>query len=135
MCIRDRLSSLKFRTIAISKIHILRTPCPKCCSIMVVLNRKLRVNCEYMMFTLILIEWITSTRWLGHGGICFFGFSMMACSHSQPQEYKKLCFYVISIPNKAWKSFSFFFYLIRNRKYLLFLLFSKHLLNGKETLF
>ena len=128
-------SSFKFRTIAISKTQILlRTHCPKFSSC---LNCKLRVNWEYTMLTLILtatvdqLKWIASTRRLGHGGIHFSGFSVMACSRAQTQSYKKLYFSGISIPNEAWKSFSFFFYLIRIRTYLLFLLFRKHLLNGK----
>ena len=64
---------------------------------MVVLNRKLRVYCEYMMLTLTStatidqLESIASTRWLGHYGIRFFGFSgfsVMACLRLK-LEYKK----------------------------------------------
>jgi len=113
------LSLLEFRTITISKTHILIwTPCSKFWSIMALLNHQLRVNSEYKMLTLIStttidqLECIASTRWLGHPA--------MAYSHTQIQQCKKPYFSTTSISNDAWKSYPFFFYLIRIRTLLIF---------------
>jgi len=63
------LSSLEFRMTVISKRQIpLRTPCLKFCLIMVVLKRKLQVNIEYTMLTLIWIATIDQPEGIVHDG-------------------------------------------------------------------